>query len=576
MESETAMTLPKGIVVNTKEIYNEVAKHPTVPMDRVWQIWRVYTTTNKKLQDPTARRLENFWWHVLGSDRRYLNGEVLATLYEDISLGPTFVSLKGPPNRWEGDNVPPLLRQALSIINPEKPERAQQTVPTQTQQTQAQQARQTPPQKDGHTGATADTDSSSKGSSSSATKPPPPHPILKKPRGPSTSGSRPTARFVSPPISEADEDEANVSSGSTVTPSLESRTPVMSPLKKKGSTSKKFVASTASAKRRPAIARRTSSHPSVQALSDHPSRDGGSEPSSHRSPSTPLRSTSPLGEGSASGSAVGSSSPKLSDKAAGKRPAPSRRSTHDSRSEGATRACRNGGIKQSSASLIRLSDAAGKGERPKRRAQSSVDLSTAVAKSGAGAPEPTKSKAAGGSGSAPANAIGSASGSAEPPSSNPASISTATTSAATTTTSAATAAPPSARSTPMTHSRSHSGFIHRRGSSAILGTANGLAAGAAASTTNVQAQGMILDESGSYPAAGFHPSAGDYPDQQYGPGEDDYPDSKRLSAANRGPGFTPTLPSSSASVPLGRTKSQLTLLLERENDARSGRSFSKH
>lgn len=124
MDPELPMILPKGIVVNTKEIYDEVAKHSTVPMDRVWQIWRgtstarapahvghptdnllVYTTTNKKLQDPTARRLENFWWHVLGSDRRKLNGEVLATLYEDISLGPTFISLRGPPNRWEGNDV---------------------------------------------------------------------------------------------------------------------------------------------------------------------------------------------------------------------------------------------------------------------------------------------------------------------------------------------------------------------------------------------------------------------------------------------------------------------------------------
>lgn len=76
----------------------------------------VYTTTNKKLQDPTARRLENFWWHVLGSDRRHLSGHALAKIYEDISNGPTFVPLEGPSDRWEepvvsdefrlGDNSP--------------------------------------------------------------------------------------------------------------------------------------------------------------------------------------------------------------------------------------------------------------------------------------------------------------------------------------------------------------------------------------------------------------------------------------------------------------------------------------
>lgn len=65
----------------------------------------VYTTTNKKLKDPTARRLENFWWQVWGSDRRYLSGRALAKIYEDISLGPAIVPLHGPPNRWEGPGV---------------------------------------------------------------------------------------------------------------------------------------------------------------------------------------------------------------------------------------------------------------------------------------------------------------------------------------------------------------------------------------------------------------------------------------------------------------------------------------
>lgn len=65
----------------------------------------VYTTTNKKLKDPTARRLENFWWHVWGSDRRALSGRALARIFEDISVGPTFVPLRGPANRWEGSDV---------------------------------------------------------------------------------------------------------------------------------------------------------------------------------------------------------------------------------------------------------------------------------------------------------------------------------------------------------------------------------------------------------------------------------------------------------------------------------------
>lgn len=73
----------------------------------------MYTTTNKKLKDPTARRLENFWWHVWGSDRRSLSGRALARIFEDISVGPTFVPLRGPANRWEGPDVSPPLHLRL-------------------------------------------------------------------------------------------------------------------------------------------------------------------------------------------------------------------------------------------------------------------------------------------------------------------------------------------------------------------------------------------------------------------------------------------------------------------------------
>ena len=78
----------------------------------------VYTTTNKKLEDPTARRLENFWWHVLGSNRKHLSGQTLAKLFEQISRGPTFVPLRGPPNRWEQPDVSVVLspdRKATSL-----------------------------------------------------------------------------------------------------------------------------------------------------------------------------------------------------------------------------------------------------------------------------------------------------------------------------------------------------------------------------------------------------------------------------------------------------------------------------
>lgn len=33
------MILPKGIVINTKNIYKEVADFPVVPPDKVWEYW---------------------------------------------------------------------------------------------------------------------------------------------------------------------------------------------------------------------------------------------------------------------------------------------------------------------------------------------------------------------------------------------------------------------------------------------------------------------------------------------------------------------------------------------------------
>jgi hypothetical protein len=60
----------------------------------------VYTTTFRRLFDPSAFRLENFWWHVWGSERlRNLSGAALARLFEEFSNGPTFVPLS--PTRFK-------------------------------------------------------------------------------------------------------------------------------------------------------------------------------------------------------------------------------------------------------------------------------------------------------------------------------------------------------------------------------------------------------------------------------------------------------------------------------------------
>lgn len=39
MDSEVPMILPKGIVVNTTNIYQEVASFPIVPAAKIWEYW---------------------------------------------------------------------------------------------------------------------------------------------------------------------------------------------------------------------------------------------------------------------------------------------------------------------------------------------------------------------------------------------------------------------------------------------------------------------------------------------------------------------------------------------------------
>ncbi|KAJ3498869.1 hypothetical protein NLG97_g787 [Lecanicillium saksenae] len=197
MDSPTPMTLPKGILMNSSTVYDEVAGYSTLPADKVYKYWHVYTITNKKLKDPTARRLENFWWHVWGSDRSKLSGRVLARIFEDISLGPTVVPLRGPPNRWEGPDAPPLTvemimahLQGSSIFQSAEP-------PSST--------------------AKQNTRSVNEPSSTVPRSSQPP-PILKKVGSSSTHIVRNTARFVSPHESadEGDVESDIPSSGSTL------------------------------------------------------------------------------------------------------------------------------------------------------------------------------------------------------------------------------------------------------------------------------------------------------------------------------------------------------------------------
>ena len=98
----------------------------------------------------------------------------------------------------------------------------------------------------------------------SSSRPPPPHPILKKPRGPSASGSRPTARFDLPPESgdEAAKEMVSSESATSDMPPPPRPTAERAERKTTSSAGRKFVATTAASRRRPVLPRRQSSQSS--------------------------------------------------------------------------------------------------------------------------------------------------------------------------------------------------------------------------------------------------------------------------------------------------------------------------
>lgn len=492
------MMLPKGIVINTTSIYDEVANYSIVPSDRVWEFWHVYTTTNKKLRDPTACRLENFWWHVWGSDRRLLSGRTLARLYEHISDGPTIAPLQGPPNRWEGPDAPLVTRQVI-------------VAHLTTERQGGQPSRRPPPP------MTRPSDTSVKSlPSPSASRPPAPHPILKKTRGPSSSGPRPTARVISPhdsPDEAVEKDGDLASSSSTVVTVVESSAAPAAPPKKKPTvTGKKFVVASSTARRRPLISRRSSSQATAPVVSVEPaesSRDGflttGSRqrtrpvsPIPERTPTTPRDREEYVDE------ADQKTPPVPSAKALGKRPALA------SSTAAASGRGKPGARSLSSTSLQGRSGAA-RQRTSMPRARSFVDDAT----------PPKVSRTV--SDSVPSSA--------------------------------------EVVKRPATLDRSQSSHgDYGRGSDA-RSISQGLFTGATASTTNVAAQGTIIDQAGSLPTSSI----------MGGPFGDGSPRTPSLLNSR----LTPTQPAPSPHLPMARTRSQLTLLLEREKERTADRTRSK-
>ncbi|KAH6697513.1 hypothetical protein F5X68DRAFT_257663 [Plectosphaerella plurivora] len=333
-----AMDLPKGIVEDDKRIYEVFASQPEMPLSALIAMWKIYTTTSRELHDPTARRLEHFFWHIYNSDRRHLKPRTIAALWQAISSGPTFAPLLGPPNRYEPPpNVLPPHALELSAKLPPRP---------------------TPPKGD-HEPRVSEPSSSKlcdeeilpgdlpkavpepsmvvgtptiRELSASSSRPPPPHPILKKSRGDSKTGPRPTARFASPPDSEEESRPSEDNSSSSTAAAHAERSvststtpPGRSTKRRAGTPAKKFVVATSASKRRPVLPRRPSSQSSTgsnEMISRHGASSVGSRHSGSQHGS--LTSNPDRLDAHSTVESVPEEAPVMSAKARGKQPATSR------------------------------------------------------------------------------------------------------------------------------------------------------------------------------------------------------------------------------------------------------------
>ncbi|KAI1425176.1 hypothetical protein F5Y12DRAFT_386910 [Xylaria sp. FL1777] len=278
--------LPKGIVLNREAVYAEIAKYDVIPVEQILRACHVFSTTSRELYDPTARRLENFWTRVLGGDRRYLSGRVIARLFKDISEETSFVKLRGPDNRYE----PPSPRSSASRRHGD-------------QTSLAPKSETKPP--------------------ISSTKAP--RPILKRPRGPSASGPRPTARFVSPPESGIDEDNTKRDETTTSSTAKDSGSSTTKEEKPKGRSHKSkkkattFIASTTS-RRRPEMPRKTSSQSSARASDVGPKEGDSSQGSKYDGSQSSVPTIVEKTEQQPASTKRGKGTTSMSAKAAGKRP----------------------------------------------------------------------------------------------------------------------------------------------------------------------------------------------------------------------------------------------------------------
>lgn len=556
--------LPKGIVFDSPTIYAEVAKLPVVPLEDIHRHWKTYTRTHKSLHDPTACRLENFWWHVWGSDRRTLSGKTLARLWEQIASGPTFVPLRGPPNRWE---PPPKPTRSMHETDSAQPPQAHD-VGSQIHEAQSSIAR----------GAIY-------GLTPSSSRPPPAHTILKKPRGPSNSGPRPTARFVDVPDSEDETSqqsgENNVGTSTKKKSDTRASSSSISPAKvDRKPAPKKFVASSTTSKRRPVLPRRQSSQSSTGSVtaSDPSPRDAASASRNgpnQQAPTVNSKDSSPSKRQNGSGLPTHTEDPAARAKATGKRSQapgsgrePASASSQDAHAQDGSRktALANRPSPTPKGNSCQQSQPRSQGSSGEGPNAKVLGKRPEVATLTSGGKAPTQKNIHSG------NYDGSTGIQTSPPRSVPQSMQPATSSA----NSADAAEPSRRRSAQEVSSRAHKEQGDTTSSSAAPKMARSrsnneskrMSSGGLKSSSVVGLSNIAVAGGFDFETPKARPSDDDLPPLAAG-----QPDIRAASVLDSR--LTPTQPSPNPPPPLGRSKSQLTLVLERER-ARAGDGTQKN
>ncbi|SLM34795.1 Protein of unknown function DUF1752, fungi [Lasallia pustulata] len=81
--------LPRGLLTNSEALSGAIERIDYVAIEDIARLWRVYTTNKAVLADDVGRRLENFFWRIWGNGRISSNirGSQVALLFVSISEG---------------------------------------------------------------------------------------------------------------------------------------------------------------------------------------------------------------------------------------------------------------------------------------------------------------------------------------------------------------------------------------------------------------------------------------------------------------------------------------------------------